>query len=197
MLILVDIDGTMRHTWPRVNAHILEATGVKLPDVWQEYDVARRTVGDEAANAAFEAVCGDYDLSDWYPGAWSAMVELRRNGLDPVFCTVNPYRRARTIARKLAPLYGMPPHVERVESAHNKLKVAKRLGAVGIIDDKPSTLEAFNAAGYFTATYDHPYNRHVQVDYRFFDWSEVYLVQAIYSSVWWQLRFESEAMCLT
>lgn len=197
MRLLVDIDGTLRHVWPAVNAHILEATGVELPAEWPHYDIARRTVGDEAADEAFATVCassyGDDTL--WYPGAWDAMHDLRRAGITPVFCTLNPVRQARTIARELAPLYGTPPYVERVLNSTNKRKVAERLGAVGIVDDKPATLRAFAAAGYFTATIDHPYNAEVEVDYRFDDWRRSNLVDAVYTSCWAQLPlFESEAV---
>lgn len=195
--LLVDIDGTLRNVWPSVNTYILKDTGVELPDTWPVYDIARQMAGDVASDAAFAAVCGRYDdMSVWYPGAWSAMVELRRAGVEPVFCTFNPWRQARSIARELAPYYGAAPHVERVLSSHNKLKVARRVGAVGIIDDKPSTLEAFNAAGLFTATLDHKYNQDVDVDCRFFDWRRVNLKRAMLESgVWWQERlFESGAV---
>lgn len=192
--LLVDIDGTIRDVWGDVNAYILAKYGVALPDVWDHYDTARTTVGDEAANEAFAVVCGSYDGAAWYPGAWSAIVELRRDGIDPVFCTLNPSRQARTIAREIAPLYGAPPHVERVTNSANKLKVARRLGAVGIVDDKPATLEAFKAAGLFTATYDHLYNRDIKVDCRFSDWRAVNLAQELRRHVWYQPELlESEA----
>lgn len=194
MRLLIDIDGTLRDTWGGVNAYILERCGVELPDVWESYDIARKTVGDELADEAFKAHCSTYTSEHWYPGAWSAMVSLRRHGVEPVFCTFNPWRQARSIARELAPLYGAMPYVERVMHSDNKLRVARRIGAVGIIEDKPSTLEAFKAAGFFTAAKDQPYNRHVETDCRFSDWRDVNLVCELHKRVWWQLSIESEAV---
>jgi FMN phosphatase YigB (HAD superfamily) len=182
MRILVDIDGTLRNVWPAVNAHIRDATGVHIPAPWMSYDWPLRYVDADVTNDAYRAVCGDYhDSSHWYPGAWDAMHALRRGGIDPVFCTLNPYRQARTIRRQLARAYGWPPHVVRVLNSANKVKVAKTLGAVGIIDDKPATLEAFRAAGLFTATINHEYNREVEVDYRFDDWRSCNIADAVYT----------------
>jgi hypothetical protein len=194
MKLLVDIDGTLRNVWPTVNAYILDATGVELPATWPEYDIARTTVGDAIAEAAFEAVCGTYSAGDvWYPGAWDAIHDLEAAGITPIFCTLNTVRQSRTIARELEDVYGKAPLVERVLNSANKLKVARRTGAVGIVDDKPGTLEAFRAAGMFTATYDHPYNRNVDVDYRFKDWRRSNLAEAVYNRVWTQLSIDCEA----
>jgi hypothetical protein len=73
-----------------------------------------------------------------------------------------------------------------VLNSYNKLKVARRLGAVGIVDDKPGTLAAFNDAGYFTATLDHAYNRDIKVDCRFSDWRDVQLEYELRRRVWFQ-----------
>lgn len=170
VVLLVDIDGTVRDVWPAVCAHARTLTDAPIPDRWDDYDALRRAAGDEVADASFVAVCGTVDGWRWYPGAVDELRNLYDYGIMPVFSTLNATASAADLSERIAADYERPAPVFRVRRSADKLAIADGLHALGIVDDKPETLWQFRRAGFYTATLNHPYNAFPPVSYRFDDW---------------------------
>lgn len=167
--LLVDVDGILWEQTKPFNAYVLDKYGVEMPDDWVHYDTPFHVVDRECAIEAIGAVCSVAD-KPFFPFAGERLRNIRDAGVDMTFCTYTRPERHDGIVEWIAREYPPPFDVVIVDSPSAKLDVARERGAVGIIDDKPSTLAEFRAAGLFTATLDRTYNRDAVVDYRFDSW---------------------------
>lgn len=106
-----------------------------------------------------------------YPGAARVLRSLREDGMRLAFITSNPHPRRMLLplARWLRGILGEAVAVDylwekpqvslQVMGPHDsKLPALDRVGALGIVDDKPATLIEVADHGYWAATLIHPYN---------------------------------------
>ena len=179
--LCIDVDSTLWDTGAWVRAAVLEITGDNL-------DLGKVTTwthvldayGEETTTLVFDRVFDPARIRERgpYAGAPEALRALQEDlDIGIHFVTHNDPEK-------------MTPHLRPWLEAHfgldagltvtigNKLEVIEKLGAFGLIDDKPDTIERVADANLWAATKIQPWNRDLVARrsdiYGFHHWQEVY-----------------------
>ena len=160
--LCTDIDSTIWNTGAWVCSAVLEVTGESL-------DMERITTwthvldsyGEEATTTIFERVFDPERVRDRepYPGAPGVLRALQeRHGIEIHFVTHNdPRIMVPYLEPWLRTHFG--PKVGLTVSTEDKLDILKELGAFGLIDDRPATIERVAENGLWAAAMTQPWNR--------------------------------------
>jgi hypothetical protein len=179
-ILALDVDSTVWDTGARVCEAVLEITGDTLDlgavSTWTHILDA---YGEEKATEIFDRVLAPERVRERkpYPGAAEALRYVQEElDIRIHFVTRNHDPRA------------IEPHLERWLRVHfgpdagltvtteDKLGLVHRLGAFGLVDDRPETLERTADAGLWAAAKIQPWNREIvtlRADvHGFCDWRE-------------------------
>lgn len=162
-MLAVDVDSTVWDLVPATIEAVREVTGETVAPVtvagWSTWVQILDLFGEEAATGIYEHVLDPRRVRDRrpYPGAPEALRGLRERGVGVHFVTHNPESLTPHLHPWLREHFG--PEVGLTVTMEDKLDVLQRLGACGIVDDRPETLERVADAGLFAATLLQPWNR--------------------------------------
>ena len=175
----IDVDSSVWNTGVRVCEVVREVTGETLDlesvSTWTHLLDA---YGEERTTEIFDRVLSPEKVHDreLYPGAAEVLLHLQgERGINVHFVT----HGAGAIEAHLDPW--LREHfgegVGLTVTAGDKLAVLREIGAFGMIDDRPETLQRVADAGLWAATMVQPWNRELvaaRTDvYGFSDWREV------------------------
>lgn len=177
--LALDVDSTVWNTGASVREAVLEVTGETLDlesiSTWTHLLDA---YGEEATTEVFDRVfsaqrVGDREL---YPGAAEVLRRLQgERGVVVHFVTRGDDAIEPHLDPWLREHFG--PGVGLTVTAGDKLAVLQQIGAFGMIDDRPETLERVADAGLWAAARIQPWNRELvaaRADvHGFWDWREV------------------------
>ncbi len=162
LTLCVDLDSTIWDTGAWVCAALLEVTG-------EELDVEEVTTwthlldayGEETTTRVFDRVFDPARIRERepYPGAQEALRALREEfDVGIHFVTHNdPETMASRLRPWLTDLFGADAGL--TVTTGEKLEVIRDLGAFGLIDDRPGTIERVADAELWAATKIQPWNR--------------------------------------
>ena len=179
-LLCLDVDSTIWDTGSWVCSAVLEITGKTLDtDRITTWAHLLDTYGEETTTAIFDRVFDPARIRERkpYPGAAEVLNALQENfDIEIHFVTHNDPET-------------MTPHLEPWLKAHfglrigltittkDKLGIVEQLGAFGLIDDRPDTIERVADAGLWAAARIQPWNHDLlasRTDIQgFSDWREV------------------------
>jgi hypothetical protein len=173
-----DVDSTIWDTGARVCEVVLEVTGetldVESVSTWTHLLDA---YGEETTEI-FDRVLSPERIRDreLYPGAAEVLHRLQgERGIKVHFVTHGDDVMEPHLAPWLREHFG--PGVGITVTAGNKLEVLREIGAFGLVDDRPETLERVADAGLWAAARIQPWNRELvaaRADvHGFSDWREV------------------------
>ena len=166
-----DVDSTIWNTGARVCEVVLEVTGetldVESVSTWTHLLYA---YGEETTTEIFDRVLSPQRIRDreLYPDAADVLHRLQgERGMKVHFVTHGDAV--------------MEPHLDQcvgiTVTAGDKLAVLREIGAFGLVDDRPETLERVADAGLWAAARIQPWNRELvaaRADvHGFCDWREV------------------------
>ena len=179
--LCIDLDSTVWDTGAWVSAAVQEFTGEEL-DVEEvaTWTHLLDTYGEETTTRVFDRVFDPDRIRerDPYPGAPEALRELQRDfDIGIHFVTHNdPEIMAPRLRPWIETHFG--PDAGLTVTTQDKLGVIEKLGAFGLIDDRPETLERVADADLWAATKIQPWNRDLvarRSDVNgFHHWHEVY-----------------------
>ncbi len=177
----VDVDSTVWDTGAWVREAALEVTGEDLESeaaaTWTDL---LDLFGEEATARIHARVLSPGRVRERipYPGAPETLRSLQEErGLSVHFITraTDPERMVSALEAWLREHFG--PGVGLTAAEADKLPILQALGAFGMIDDRPDTLESVATAGLWVAAKAQPWNEGllaVRPDiHGFRDWSEV------------------------
>ena len=162
LMLCVDVDSTIWDTGAWICATVLEVTG-------EELDVEEVTTwthlldayGEEATTRVFDRVFDPARIRERepYPGAPEALNTLREAfDIGIHFVTHNdPETMTSRLKPWLADHFGRDAGL--TVTTGDKLEVLRNLGAFGLIDDRPDTIERVADADLWAATKIQPWNR--------------------------------------
>jgi phosphoglycolate phosphatase-like HAD superfamily hydrolase len=161
-LLACDVDSTIWDTGAWVCAAVLEVTGEPLDvDEVTTWTHVLDTYGEETTTAVFDRVFDPARIRERepYPGADEVLRGLREErGIVVHFVTHNDPDIMPPLLRPwLEAHFG--PGVGLTVTRGDKLGVLEELGAFGLIDDRPDTIERIADAGLWAATKIQPWNR--------------------------------------
>jgi hypothetical protein len=177
----LDVDSTVWNTGARVREAVLEITG-DTPDleVVSTWTHVLDAYGEGTATEIFDRVLSPQRVRERepYPGSAEVLRQLREErGIRVHFVTRNHNPE------------DMIPHLEPWLKEHfgqgvgltvttgDKLSILHKLGAFGLIDDRPEILERAADAGLWAAAKIQPWNRELLAEradvHGFSDWCEV------------------------
>jgi FMN phosphatase YigB (HAD superfamily) len=179
-VLAVDVDSTIWDFSPVMHDALREVCGVEcdyeqVAD-WQHWF----TLTDkENVYKAFSLALDPEKVKEreMYPGVDEALKEIHDQGVRIHFVTNNhdPEPMRNALAYWLLDNLSVPFGLTVLKDS--KFPVLKRVGAFGVIDDRPDFIESAADKGYWVATKLHPWNREVvkkREDIGFFDdWREV------------------------
>ena len=160
--LCIDVDSTIWDTGAWVCAAVLEVTGGEL-DVEEvtTWTHVLDTYGEEATNRIFDRVFDPERIRERepYPGAQEALRALQEDlEIGIHFVTHND---PETMTARLRPWleahFGSDAGL--TVTTGDKLVVVEELGAFGLIDDRPDTIERVADADLWAATKIQPWNR--------------------------------------
>ena len=160
--LCIDLDSTIWDTGAWVSAAVLEFTGEEL-DVEEvtTWTHVLDTYGEETTTRVFDRVFDPDRIRERepYPGAPEALRELQRDfDIGVHFVTHNdPEIMAPRLRPWIKAHFG--PDVGLTVTTQDKLGVIEELGAFGLIDDRPDTIERVADADLWAATKIQPWNR--------------------------------------
>jgi hypothetical protein len=174
-----DVDSTVWNTGARVREVVLEVTGETLDlesvSTWTHLLDA---YGEEATTEIFDRVLSPEKIRDrkLYPGVAEVLLHLQgERGVKVHFVTRGNDAIEHHLDPWLREHFG--PCVGLTVTAGDKLAVLREIGAFGMIDDRPETLESVADAGLWAAARIQPWNCELvaaRADVRgFYDWREV------------------------
>ena len=160
--LCVDVDSTIWDTGAWVCAAVLEVTGETLDTnevtTWTH---VLDTYGEETTTVIFERVFDPARIRERepYPGAREVLRALQeRPGIRIHFVTHNdPENMPPLLGPWLETHFG--PNVGLTVTRGDKLVILEDLGAFGLIDDKPDTIQRVADANLWAATKIQPWNR--------------------------------------
>jgi len=159
----VDLDSTVWDTGARVREVVLETTGDALDlEAVPTWTQILDAYGEEATAEIFERVLSPERVHERepYPGSAEVLRHLQEErGLRIHFVTRNhdPGAMAPRLEPWLREHFGAG--VGLTVTSGDKLGVLRRLGAFGLIDDRPEILVRAADAGLWTAARIQPWNR--------------------------------------
>jgi hypothetical protein len=179
--LFIDVDSTIWNTGARVREVVIETTGDTLDlEVVSTWTQILDAYGEEVTTEIFERVLSPERVHERepYPGSVEALRHLQEErGVRIHFLTRNHDPGAMTphLERWLKGHFG--PEVGLTVTSGDKLDVLRRLGAFGLIDDRPEILERAADAGLWVAARIQPWNRELLAARPdvpgFSDWREV------------------------
>jgi len=160
--LCVDVDSTIWDTGAWVCTAVLEVTGEELAlEQVTTWTHLLDTYGEETTTLVFERVFDPARIRERkpYPGAPEALRALRNDfDIGIHFVTHND---PETMTSRLRPW--LEDHFGRdaglTVTTGDKLEVIGNLGAFGLIDDRPATIQRVADAGLWAATKIQPWNR--------------------------------------
>ena len=160
--LCLDVDSTIWDTGAWVCEAVLEITGEPLDTnevtTWTH---VLDTYGEKTTTIVFDRVFDPARINERnpYPGAPEAMRALQeRLGLRIHFVTHNdPELLGPHLKPWLQAQFG--PDVNLTVTTEDKLEILDELGAFGLVDDRPDTIERASDTGLWAATKIHPWNR--------------------------------------
>jgi beta-phosphoglucomutase-like phosphatase (HAD superfamily) len=181
LTLVLDVDSTIWNTGARVHEVVLETTGEALDlEAVSTWTQILDAYGEEATTEIFERVLSPERVHERepYPGSAEVLRHLQEErGVSIHFLTRNhdPGAMAPHLEPWLKEHFG--PGVGLTVTSGDKLDVLQRLGAFGLIDDRPEILGRAADAGLWTAARIQPWNRELlaaRPEVRgFSDWREV------------------------
>jgi len=179
-ILCVDVDSTLWDTGAWVCAAVLEVTGEE-PDLDEvtTWTHLLDTYGEETTTRVFDRVFDPARIRDRepYPGAPEALRALHEDfDIGMHFVTHNdPEMMTSRLRPWLEAHFG--PDAGLTVTTGDKLYVIEGLGAFGLIDDRPDTIERVADAGLWAATKIQSWNRDLVARrsdvYGFHHWQEV------------------------
>jgi hypothetical protein len=180
-ILALDVDSTVWDTGARVRDAVLEITGDTLDlsavSTWTHILDA---YGEEKTTEIFDSVFAPERVRERipYPGSAEALRYVQEErGIRIHFVTRNHDPRAieSHLESWLRVHFGLG--VGLTVTTEDKLRILHRLGAFGLVDDRPEILERAADAGLWTAAKIQPWNRELvarRADvHGFCDWREV------------------------
>jgi len=160
--LCTDIDSTIWNTGAWVCSAVLEVTGESLDmETITTWTHVLDSYGEEATTTIFERVFDPERVRDRepYPGAREVLRALQeRHGIEIHFVTHNdPETMAPYLEPWLRTHFG--PEAGLTVTTEDKLDILKELGAFGLIDDRPDTIERVAETGLWAAAMTQPWNR--------------------------------------
>ena len=157
-----DVDSTVWDLTAWVCEAVRDVTGEDLdPESLSTWTHVLEAYGEEAAFAVYERALdpGRVREREPYPGAVEALRDLREKGVKLHFVTQNwdPEGMAPHLAPWLREYFG--EDVGLTVTTEDKLGILQELGAFGMVDDRPGTIERVADAGLWAATMIQPWNR--------------------------------------
>jgi len=160
--LCVDVDSTIWDTGAWVCTAVLEVTGEELAlEQVTTWTHLLDTYGEETTTLVYERVFDPARIRERkpYPGAPEALRALRNDfDIGIHFVTHND---PETMTSRLRPW--LEDHFGRdaglTVTTGDKLEVIGNLGAFGLIDDRPATIQRVADAGLWAATKIQPWNR--------------------------------------
>lgn len=158
----VDVDSTVWDTGAWVREAALEVTGEDLePEAAATWTDLLDLFGEEATARIHARVLSPERVRERtpYPGAPEVLRSFQEErGLSVHFITraADPERMVPALEAWLREHFG--PSVELTAAEADKLPILRDLGAFGMIDDRPDTLEGVAAAGLWGAAKAQPWN---------------------------------------
>ena len=178
--LCIDVDSTIWDTGAWVCAAVLEVTGETL-DTKEvtNWTHVLDTYGEETTTIIFDRVFDPARIGERkpYPGAPEILRALQVDSNIRIhFVTHNdPQIMTPRLEPWLKAHFG--PDVGLTVTTEDKLGVIEELGAFGLIDDRPDTIERVAGAGLWAATKIQPWNRDLVARRNdvsgFQDWGEV------------------------
>ena len=177
--LALDVDSTVWDTGARVREAVLEVTGDSLDlasiSTWTHLLDA---YGEEATMEIFGRVLSPQRVRDreLYPGAAEVLRRLQgERGVRVHFVTRGYESMEPYLDSWLKEHFGQG--IELTVTQGDKLTLLQGIGAFGMIDDRPETLERVAEAGLWAAARIQPWNRELvaaRADvHGFYDWREV------------------------
>ena len=180
-ILCVDVDATIWNTGAWVCAAILEVTGEEL-DVEEvtTWTHVLDTYGEETTTLVFDRVFDPTRIRERepYPGAPEALRAIQEHlDIGIHFVTHNdPEIMTPRLRPWLEEHFGQDAGL--TVTTEDKLGIVEKLGAFGLIDDRPDTIECIADADLWAATKIQPWNRDLVARrrdvYGFHHWNEVY-----------------------
>jgi phosphoglycolate phosphatase-like HAD superfamily hydrolase len=177
--LALDLDSTLWDTGAGVREAAFEVTGERL-DVGSTWTHVLDACGEEAATEIFDRVFSPEAIRarEPYPGAAEVIRHLRRGlGMEVHVVTRghDPGALRPHLELWLGERFG--PEIGLTVTTGDKLPVLREIGAFGMIDDRPETLERVADAGLWAAARIQPWNRELVAArpdvHGFSDWREV------------------------
>jgi 5'(3')-deoxyribonucleotidase len=178
--LCIDVDSTIWDTGAWVCAAVLEVTGEDLDvEAVSTWTHVLDTYGEETTTIIFDRVFDPARIRERapYPGAPRTLRMLQRDlGIKLHFVTHND---PEVITPHLKPWLEahFGPNAGLTVTRGDKLGILQELGAFGLIDDRPDTIERVADAGLWAATKIQPWNRDLVGAkgnvHGFHDWREV------------------------
>ena len=160
--LCVDVDSTVWNTGAWICAAVLETTGETL-DVNEvtTWTHLLDTYGEETTTTIFDRVFDPTRIRERepYPGATEVLRALQdSSGITIHFVTHNDPETMHPLLKPwLQTHFG--PQIALTITRDDKLGIVQELGAFGLIDDRPDTIERVANAGLWAATKLQPWNR--------------------------------------
>ena len=176
----VDVDSTVWDTSAAIAAAVLDVTGEAMAEPAYTWIQLLNRYGEQTTTRVFDRVHAPESISQRtpYPHASETLRHLQEEcGLTVHFVTRN--WNADALVPHLKPWLreNFGPHVEVTVVTGDKLPVLRSLGAFGVVEDRPDTLESVAANGLWVAAKLQPWNRDLVEDRRdihgFEDWRDV------------------------
>jgi 5' nucleotidase, deoxy (Pyrimidine), cytosolic type C protein (NT5C) len=177
----LDVDSTLWDTGARVREVVLETTGDTLDlEVVSTWTQILDAYGEQATTEIFARVLSPEHVHERepYPGApevFRYLQEERSIRIHFITCNYDPEAMAPRLELWLREHFGQG--VELTVTTGEKLGILRELGAFGLVDDRPETLERAADAGLWAAARIQPWNRALVAERKdvhgFTDWREV------------------------
>jgi hypothetical protein len=175
----LDVDSTVWNTGARVREVVLEVTGEMLDlESVSTWTNLLHAYGEEATTEIFDRVLSPEKIRDreLYPGVAEVLLHLQgERGVKVHFVTHGNEAIKPHLDPWLREHSGLG--VRLTVTAGDKLAVLRQIGAFGMIDDRPETLERVADAGLWAAARIQPWNRELVAGradvHGFSDWREV------------------------
>ncbi len=159
----VDIDGVIWSPYGIAAAEINRLTGLNITlEDMVEYDSFHHIAGTDVAHQGFAKACADPTTvmeRELYPGVAEALQTLHHMGISIHFITHNydPNRMRAPLGRWLDEVLQIPFGLSLTKTG-SKMPIMRRIGAFGLIDDRPDTLVEARENGFWAATYVQQWN---------------------------------------
>jgi hypothetical protein len=175
----LDVDSTVLNTGARVREVVLEVTGEMLDlESVSTWTHLLHAYGEEATTEIFDRVLSPEKIRDreLYTGVAEVLLHLQgERGVKVHFVTHGNEAIKPHLDPWLREHFGSG--VRLTVTAGDKLAVLRQIGAFGMIDDRPETLERVADAGLWAAARIQPWNRELVAGradvHGFSDWREV------------------------